>query len=168
MKSNYENFLDEIKYSISTKNEFDSVIEINKVVNRNIQYAQDIFQYGMGDYWATPEETLTSHYGDCEDFCILKYTLLKDSGFKGVRMLLCRIYGAQTSHMVVLYKYQGVDYVLDNENPFIIELSKREDIMPIIAFDNDDIWLMNTNNHIANYLEKWYDVSSRINHKGVV
>jgi predicted transglutaminase-like cysteine proteinase len=163
----YNNFLDEIKYSIKEKDEFNGVLEINKVVNRNVQYAQDIFQYGLSDYWATPEETLTSHYGDCEDFSILKYTLLKDTGYKGVRMLLCRIYGASTSHMVVLYNYEGVDYVLDNENPFVIELSKRDDIMPIIAFDDKDVWLM-SNNHFANYLEKWYDVSKRMNNIGEV
>jgi predicted transglutaminase-like cysteine proteinase len=49
-------------------------------VNRGIERAEDIVQYKKEDYWALPGETLASKHGDCEDYALLKYKLLANSG----------------------------------------------------------------------------------------
>ena len=46
----------------------------------NIDYIQDEEQWGVNDYWQTPEETLSLCTGDCEDFAILPCTLLRAYG----------------------------------------------------------------------------------------
>lgn len=37
----------------------------------HIAYESDLSQYGLPDYWATPQETLASMRGDCDDQAIL-------------------------------------------------------------------------------------------------
>ena len=46
----------------------------------NIDYVSDEEQWGVLEYWQTPEETLSLHTGDCEDFAILLCTLLRAYG----------------------------------------------------------------------------------------
>lgn len=46
----------------------------------NIDYVADEEQWGVNDYWQTPEETLSLRTGDCEDFAILLCTLLRAYG----------------------------------------------------------------------------------------
>jgi len=46
----------------------------------NIDYVSDEEQWGVEEYWQTPEETLSLCTGDCEDFAILFCTLLRAYG----------------------------------------------------------------------------------------
>jgi hypothetical protein len=48
-------------------------------IRNNIDYCYDKEQYGVADYWATPEETLASGKGDCEDMAILYLAICKQS-----------------------------------------------------------------------------------------
>lgn len=49
-------------------------------VANNIEYVSDEEQWGVADYWQTPEETLDLRTGDCEDFAILLCTFLRAYG----------------------------------------------------------------------------------------
>lgn len=60
-----------------TKDGFDS---IRDWVAANIQYKTDEEQWGVDEYWQTPDETLSLQSGDCEDFAILLCTLLRAYG----------------------------------------------------------------------------------------
>jgi Bacterial transglutaminase-like cysteine proteinase BTLCP len=60
-----------------TKAGFDA---IRDWVAANIDYLSDEEQWGVEEYWQTPEETLSLHTGDCEDFAILLCTLLRAYG----------------------------------------------------------------------------------------
>jgi len=60
-----------------TKDGFDA---IRDWVAANIQYKSDEEQWGVDDYWQTPDETLSLGSGDCEDFAILLCTLLRAYG----------------------------------------------------------------------------------------
>ena len=55
------------------------LIESNKFLNRWI-YREDQANYGVADYWASPLEFLKSS-GDCEDYAIIKYVMLRELGF---------------------------------------------------------------------------------------
>jgi len=46
----------------------------------NIEYMSDEEQWGVDDYWQTPEEALSLGTGDCEDFGILLSSLLRAYG----------------------------------------------------------------------------------------
>ena len=52
----------------------------------NIYYMSDEEQWGIDDYWQTPEETLSLDTGDCEDFAILLCTLLRAYGIDAERV----------------------------------------------------------------------------------
>jgi Bacterial transglutaminase-like cysteine proteinase BTLCP len=49
-------------------------------VAANIEYKSDEEQWGIEEYWQTPEETLALYTGDCEDFAILLCTVLRAYG----------------------------------------------------------------------------------------
>jgi len=53
--------------------------DIRDWVAINIDYTPDEKRWGT-DYWQTPEETLSYHTGDCEDFSILLCSLLRTYG----------------------------------------------------------------------------------------
>jgi predicted transglutaminase-like cysteine proteinase len=55
------------------------LIEINRFINR-WPYREDIVNYGVADYWASPMEFLKLS-GDCEDYTIIKYVTLRTLGF---------------------------------------------------------------------------------------
>lgn len=60
-----------------TQDGFDAVRDW---VAANIEYRTDEEQWGVAEYWQTPEETLSLLTGDCEDFAILLCTLLRAYG----------------------------------------------------------------------------------------
>ncbi len=60
-----------------TQDGFDA---IRDWVSANIEYKTDDEQWGVDEYWQTPEETLDLRTGDCEDFAILLCTLLRAYG----------------------------------------------------------------------------------------
>ncbi len=57
-----------------TQDGFDT---IRDWVADNIEYKADEEQWGVDEYWQTPEDTLSLRTGDCEDFAILLCTLLR-------------------------------------------------------------------------------------------
>jgi predicted transglutaminase-like cysteine proteinase len=46
---------------------------VNQFFNRQIEFVDDIYLWGVKDYWATPIEFLVRGAGDCEDYSIAKY-----------------------------------------------------------------------------------------------
>jgi len=58
----------------------DGFDEIRDWVATNIEYKTDDEQWGVDEYWQTPDETLSLLSGDCEDFAILLCTLLRAYG----------------------------------------------------------------------------------------
>ena len=63
-----------------TQDGFDA---IRDWVAAHIEYKTDEEQWGVEEYWQTPEETLFLCTGDCEDFAILLCTLLRAYGISG-------------------------------------------------------------------------------------
>lgn len=70
----------------------DQVAFVHASVNRSISYATDFASRGVADYWASPLESLGG-LGDCEDYVIAKYMMLRSLG-----------YGARDLKLVVLYQ----------------------------------------------------------------
>src|SRR5262252_3970879 len=57
----------------------DLLRDVNRALNR-IRFVDDASHWGEEDYWATPAESVGSNGGDCEDFSIAKYFMLKELG----------------------------------------------------------------------------------------
>ena len=58
---------------------------VNTWVN-GIAYRSDKSIYGVSDYWATLYEFVGKNRGDCEDYTITKYYILKELGINHKRM----------------------------------------------------------------------------------
>lgn len=89
--------------------------EVNRLVN------QARYRSESGDQWSTPSELLANG-GDCEDYAIAKYLLLRAMGVSAddMRILILRANGNVGEHAVLVVQTSAGPYVLDNrrQNPY--------------------------------------------------
>lgn len=153
------------KYTVMAKNRFNAInkkllydlrasSEIKKlnVVNswmNHIRYRSDQEVYGISDYWATLYEFVGKGMGDCEDYTIAKYYVLKELGISPKRMKFTYVIyknrsGKKISHMVLAYlkipkpKKKSDILILDNNNRLILPASRRKDIVRVVKMINGD------------------------------
>ncbi len=121
---------------------------VNTWVNQ-IRYASDKKVYNKSDYWATLYQFVGKGKGDCEDYTITKYYILKNLGVDIHRMKFAYVIyknrkGKKISHMVLVYfklakpKKREDILILDNNNRRILPASKRPDIIKVIKMINGD------------------------------
>ena len=121
--------------------------EVNDQLNR-IPFLTDQAHWGQDDYWASPAESVASNGGDCEDYAIAKYYLLKELGVPLVRLRITYVKALKINqpHMVLAY-YALPDaepYVLDNLDPRVRVASERSDLVPVYSFNDDEIQLVHS------------------------
>ena len=153
------------KYKAPAKNRFEAVrkklirdlrnaSEIKKLNTVNswvnyIRYKSDQQVYGVSDYWATMYEFVGKGMGDCEDYTIAKYYILKELGVSPRKMKFTYVIyknrrGKKISHMVLAYlkvpkpKKKSDILILDNNNRLILPASKRKDLVKVIKMINGD------------------------------
>jgi len=121
---------------------------VNTWVN-HIKYASDKKVYGVRDYWATLYEFVGKNKGDCEDYTIAKYYILKELGIDPHRMKFTYVIyknrrGKKISHMVLAYlkvpkpKSKKDILILDNNNRLVLPASRRPDLIKVIKMINGD------------------------------
>ncbi len=90
--------------------------QVNSMVNRLLAYREDERIWNAVEYWASPAETLSRRAGDCEDYAILKYALLRDLGVddRDMRIVVLRNTADGNHHAVLSVRHQGTWLVLDN------------------------------------------------------
>ncbi|MEK7612547.1 MAG: transglutaminase-like cysteine peptidase [Patescibacteria group bacterium] len=91
---------------------------VNTTVNRAIEYVADWAQWDEEDRWSTPLETLETHWGDCEDYLLLKYVALLLSGvprndIRGVIVDIPEIKRPRELHAVLAVRFEGRWLILD-------------------------------------------------------
>lgn len=122
----------------SKKSEEKKLEMINDFFNY-VPYGNDKDIYGVNDYWATPYEFLARDKGDCEDYVIAKYLVLKHLGVSSKKMFLSyvRLKGSKEAHMVLSYfkTPSSEPLILDSVNKRIFNASKRTDLTPIYNFN---------------------------------
>ncbi len=121
---------------------------VNTWVN-NTKYMSDKKVYGVSDYWATLYEFEGKGMGDCEDYTIAKYYILKELGVSPKKMKFTYVIyknrrGKKISHMVLAYlkvakpKKKSDILILDNNNRLILPANKRRDLVKVIKMINGD------------------------------
>ncbi|MBT5935772.1 transglutaminase-like cysteine peptidase [Sulfurimonas sp.] len=114
-----------------------------------IKYKSDKKVYSQSDYWATLYEFIGKDAGDCEDYTIAKYYILKELGINPRRLKFTYIIyksrsGKKISHMVLSYlkvpkpKTTKDILILDNNNRLILPASQRKDIVKVVKMINGD------------------------------
>ena len=120
--------------------------EVNRFFNR-FEYQEDQVHWGENDYWATPQEFLGTHKGDCEDFVVAKYFALRKLGVPDERLYLTYVKALKqnVAHMVLSYfpTPSSIPQILDNYNPVIVSADKRRDLLPVYSFNAKSLFLTN-------------------------
>ena len=130
--------LQKLILELQSANDMKKLEEVNDFFN-DISYSSDKDTYGVTDYWATPFEFLAQGEGDCEDYAIAKYFLLKHLGIAANKMFITyvSVSGYSQAHMVLTY-FETPDaepLILDNFNTKLLSASKRDDLKPIYYFN---------------------------------
>jgi len=121
---------------------------VNSWVNR-LKYDSDMHIYGVSDYWATLYEFVGKDRGDCEDYTITKYYILKELGVDPHKMKFTYVVyrdrrGRLIAHMVLAYlktphpKSKNDILILGNNNPRVLPASQRPDLVRMIKMINGD------------------------------
>ena len=118
---------------------------VNDFFNQRIDFVDDIYLWGIKDYWATPLELLARGAGDCEDYSIAKYFTLIELGVseKKIRITYVKALKLNQAHMVLTYfsTPRSIPVVLDNLIPQIKSATKRKDLLPVYSFNGSGLWL---------------------------
>ena len=117
---------------------------VNDYFNQ-MAFQSDYSVWGEDDYWATPEEFLQMEAGDCEDFSMAKYFMLRRLGVDEGQMKLAyvRVEPKGEAHMVLAYYPDNTNdpKILDNLTGDIVRLSERSDLLPTYSFNAENIWI---------------------------
>lgn len=123
---------------------------VNTWVNAH-PYVEDWANWGLPDYWETPEEFLTRG-GDCEDFAITKYFSLIRLGFSpaDLRIVVVKDQKLQMFHAILSVQRPGAEtVVLDNQAAQIVPMAVAVNYRPIYSLNAVD-WRMETQPQFAN------------------
>lgn len=87
---------------------------VNERINREPPML-DSTLWGVMDYWATPREFLALG-GDCEDYAVTKFLLLRASGWpsEALRLVVVQDREQGRFHAVLAARHGGEAFVLDN------------------------------------------------------
>jgi len=116
---------------------------VNIRINQAIRYVSDYQQFGVADRWSSPLEALASGMGDCEDYAIVKYGVLREAGVAetDLKVLLVRDLAVRQDHAVLAVRIDGRWLVLDNRRAALLETSDLPHFMPLFAIDRAGVSL---------------------------
>ncbi|REC95729.1 transglutaminase-like cysteine peptidase [Kushneria indalinina] len=106
---------------------------VNRVINNAARQQEEEI-----DIWKGFNRLTREGHGDCEDFAIAKYQILRETGMPAQRLdfLAARDALTPTYHAVLRYRMDNGGYlILDNLTPLILPQAQRTDLTPIVTFD---------------------------------
>ena len=108
---------------------------VNRQVNAHIVYKRDAENYGVVDYWATPQEILDRRSGDCEDYAILKMALLRELGVaeSDMAIVVLRDETKNLFHAVLALRTNTGHLILDNMRDVILADSALPHYLPLYS-----------------------------------
>lgn len=115
--------------------EAELLARVNDVINA-APYVSD-----RDDYWETPVDFLR-YGGDCEDFAIAKYFLLRQLGISDsdLRIAIVGKTSVRPMHAVLVVATRGAVAVLDNAVPDVI-IAGRTGYAPAVAVNQRSLWV---------------------------
>ncbi len=110
---------------------------INARVNASVRYQSDLARHSEADVWSSPLRTL-AQAGDCEDYAIAKFYLLKELGIAedDMRIVLLRDHKARDDHAVLAVRGRFAWHLLDNRYDTLDSDANTPHYRPIIALNS--------------------------------
>ena len=114
---------------------------VNRYMNRS-PYIVDPVNWGMPDYWATPDEFFLRD-GDCEDYAISKYVTLKRIGFApdSMRLVILQDENLKAAHAILSIELDGEIYILDNQVDAVLPHGRILHYRPVYSINESHWWL---------------------------
>jgi predicted transglutaminase-like cysteine proteinase len=114
---------------------------INRAVNLAIRPMSDLTQWGVIDRWSAPLVTLTTGFGDCEDYAIAKYVALQEAGVaaEDVKLVVVRDLAVGEAHAVVAVRLDGDWIILDNRRLTLVEDGDMRRTVPLFVLDQTGV-----------------------------
>lgn len=109
---------------------------VNAYVNARVRFVDDSVQFGVGDRWMAPSETLSRGRGDCEDYAIAKRAMLRAAGVadNDLYLVVLKDLTRRADHAVLVVRAAGRFLVLDNGTDRIVDSATVRDYRPILTF----------------------------------
>lgn len=113
---------------------------VNNYVNK-VRYITDSKNYGKSDYWATPAEFF-ARGGDCEDFAVAKYAMLKQLGVPENKMRIAIVQDKikNIPHAVLIVYTDNGPMLLDNQIKRTSEVASIDRYQPIYSINASGWW----------------------------
>ena len=116
--------------------------ETNVQINRE-RYVADQVNWTLPDYWATPFEFLQKGGGDCEDYAIAKYMVLRDIGVPvdNMRIVVLKDLDLHVDHAVLAVYIDGRPFILDNRYSDVLPANSLHGYEPVYSINERGWWL---------------------------
>ena len=116
---------------------------VNEGMNTLLVYASDAETYGVGDHWATLQESMARGRGDCEDIAIAKMWLLNAAGLElsHMRLVVLKDTLRNLDHAVLSVVEDDHQYVLDNTTMKVGHADWMRGYRPIYALSANHSWI---------------------------
>jgi len=116
---------------------------VNEGINALLTYASDEEVYGVGDHWATLQESMARGRGDCEDIAIAKMWLLNAAGvdLSSMRLVVLKDTLRNLDHAVLSVVEDGHQFVLDNTAWKVGRADWMRGYRPIYALSSQQSWI---------------------------
>ncbi|MEM8837496.1 MAG: transglutaminase-like cysteine peptidase [Pseudomonadota bacterium] len=115
---------------------YQTLNRVNRIVNDAITYREDYEAYGHLDYWAHASETARNGYGDCEDFAILKYAMLRALGVpaESLSLVVLKDKDRNLYHAVLAVNTNQGYFILDNLSDQVLADGAISHYQPLYSF----------------------------------
>lgn len=129
-----------IRSRTKTNDKLEIISQVNKYANQ-VKYVRDSLIWQTSDYWATPEQFFAKG-GDCEDYAIAKFALLKKMGFsnRDMRIVVLKDTYKNIIHSILVVSLDGRQYILDNDIPKVVKTQEIRQYRPIFSINETDWW----------------------------
>ena len=133
----WKRFLNEVKGA----DKMTQLERVNDYMNR-APYIVDPVNYGVPDYWATPQQFFVKD-GDCEDYAIAKYLSLRALGWPTdkMRIVVLMDNNLRIPHAVLVVYHEGKTLVLDNQIRQVVTDNRIRHYRPIYSINEHAWWL---------------------------
>lgn len=114
---------------------------VNLYINRT-SYIVDPVNWGVPDYWSTPDEFFLRS-GDCEDYAISKFITLKRLGVDTTKMRIAVVQdeNLRAAHAVLTVDLDGTYHILDNQVDTVLTHDKILHYRPVYSINEGGWWL---------------------------
>lgn len=119
-------------------------LEVLKTVNRYFNrwpYRIDRELYGVSEFWATPQEFM-KRSGDCEDYSIAKFFVLRDLGYRNedLRLVILKDRIRNIGHAVLAVYAMNDILILDSLTDLIFSHRKYQHYIPQYSMNETTRW----------------------------